>query len=291
MQHSNIDEVHLAPLNAQKHSAVTSVHSRFENTQIEHSSTRFDIFSAEPLKPPLTSSHLQKVYKMRNILSNLRPDRSTAEISLHSQALQHPLPSSIRPRDSHKTQGYIDNFDCTQVLQSKLSEARHVSYGAKPHKQNAAAVTAHEKSLMTSSATVSRSHLGLQELHQSFVEVEFEGPPPPWNEKEVLEPQKTIETMPRKREEQAAAVAVHGRFSKALAAASSQSGRQNAFVGVENAGLPPLPPLSCFFEDEDDRKLPKAIDAIPLEVTAPTGQERRSKASTAASSQPRLGQA
>ena len=177
------------------------------------------------------------------------------------------------------------------MLQSKLYEARHVSHGAKPHEQNAAAVTAHEQISMAAPAAESRSRLGLQELHQSLVNVEFEGPPPPWHEKEVLEPQKTIERMPRKREEKAAAVAVQGRCLKAHAAASSQPWRQHVIVDVEHAGPPPVPPLSCFFEDEDDRRLPKAIDAIPLELKAPTGQERRSKASTAASSQPRLGQA
>jgi hypothetical protein len=219
VQHSFCSEAHLASSNSKNSSILTSVHSHLQNAQIEHFDNRVDVLqrisATEHFMPPLTSSHLQKVHKLRKILLNSRFDGHDAETS--------PL--------------------------------------------------------------------------KAFVGVKYAGPPhlpPPLGRFEHDDDSKlpkAIEAVPR--EVKAAAVATQGQRLKATAAASSQPGRRKAFVGGEIAGPPPLPPLLDWSEDDDDSKLPKAIEAVPLEVKAAAvaTQGQRLKATAAASSQPRLAQA
>jgi len=122
------------------------------------------------------------------------------------------------------------------------------------------------------------------------VGVEFDSPLLPRNDK-GLKLQNTIEGMPL--DVKVATAAFQGRSSKVSTAASSQLDRRKAFAGVEHAGPPPLPPHFDWSDDEEDSKLSKAIEAIPLEGRAATAQGQRSKVFTkkAASAQPRLAQA
>jgi hypothetical protein len=148
--------------------------------------------------------------------------------------------------------------------------------------------------ILNSSFLNSRDDHSVQALNvkptRHGVDVEFYSPLSPWNDK-GLKPQNTIEGMPL--DVKVATAAFQGRSSKVSTAASSQLDRRKAFAGVEHAGPPPLPPHFDWSDDEEDSKLSKAIEAIPLEGRAATAQGQRSKVSTktAASAQPRLAQA